>query len=193
MNKVIAFVLGAAAGSLVTWKLVEKKYKDLADEEIESVIQRFKERYDAAEFIQDADRVTYAHKDITDSIKNIDIDEYKAAVGDMGYSTPDEEDGCIYIEPGVDYIKPYVITPDEYGERDDLDTKSWTYYADFVLTDEIGEIVSEPEEIIGDALAHFGEYEDDSVFVRNENTECDYEILKHEKTFSEINRSDAND
>ena len=41
MNKsifgVIGFVLGAAAGSLVTWKLIEKKYQQIADEEVASV------------------------------------------------------------------------------------------------------------------------------------------------------------
>ena len=26
MNKVVAFVLGAATGSLVTWKILERKY-----------------------------------------------------------------------------------------------------------------------------------------------------------------------
>ena len=44
MNKVLMFALGAAVGSLITWKLLEKKYKDLADEEIASVVERFKNR-----------------------------------------------------------------------------------------------------------------------------------------------------
>ena len=29
MNKVLMFTLGAAVGSLITWKLLEKKYKDI--------------------------------------------------------------------------------------------------------------------------------------------------------------------
>ena len=37
-----------------------------------------------------------------------------------------------------------------------------------------------------DALDHFGEYEDDSVYIRDEINEMDYEILKSEKKFSEI-------
>ena len=40
MNKLFIFSLGAAAGSLLTWKLIEKKYKDLADEEIASVVEQ---------------------------------------------------------------------------------------------------------------------------------------------------------
>ena len=34
---VIAFLLGAGVGSIATWKLVETKYKKLAQEEIDSV------------------------------------------------------------------------------------------------------------------------------------------------------------
>ena len=44
MKNLLCFVTGAAIGSVVTWKLIEKKYKDLADEEIESVIETFKNR-----------------------------------------------------------------------------------------------------------------------------------------------------
>ena len=35
-----------------------------------------------------------------------------------------------------------------------------------------------------DSLNHFGEFEEDSVYVRNENIECDYEILKLEKSIN---------
>ena len=44
MKNLLYFVTGAAIGSVVTWKLIEKKYKDLADEEIESVKETFKNR-----------------------------------------------------------------------------------------------------------------------------------------------------
>ena len=43
MNKIFIFCLGAASGSLLTWKLIEKKYKDLADEEIASVVEYYRE------------------------------------------------------------------------------------------------------------------------------------------------------
>lgn len=188
MNKVIAFVLGAAAGSFITWKLVEKKYKQIADEEIESVIEQFKnrERADSGLTVGTAGLNLL---DASDDESEIEVAEYKGLVGNAGYAVEDEptDDSIIKVEVGDDTFAPYVISPQEFGENDLYDSKSWTYYADYVLTDEIGEIVSDPESIIGDALAHFGDYEDDSVYVRNEVTECDYEILKHDKTFSEVN------
>ena len=37
----LAFVMGASVGSLVTWKFVEKKYKQIAQEEIDSVKETY--------------------------------------------------------------------------------------------------------------------------------------------------------
>ena len=42
-------------------------------------------------------------------------------------------------------------------------------------------------ETIGkDSLTHFGEYEDDSVFVRNDRLKADYEILMDQRTYAEV-------
>lgn len=184
MKSFIAFALGAATGSLLTWKLVEEKYRQLANEEIESVREHYRNKNKNKEEIKqivvhhtgDNDNVTEWHKE--------DKAEYEKQVKDLGYSDEVQE---VFMEPGVDYIEPFVIRPEEYGDND-YEMKSLAYYADFVLADnDDDEIISDPESIIGDGLNHFGEYEDDSVHVRNINNECDYEILKHEKTFSEIN------
>lgn len=45
------------------------------------------------------------------------------------------------------------------------------------------------EEIVGDGLEHFGEYEEDSVFMRNDAKRCDYEILRDLRTFAEFKRT----
>lgn len=198
MNKLFIFVLGATIGSLVTWKIVDEKYKRLADEEIESVREYYKNK-EKEEKIEEECDISNTFEDYK-TIKA--VEEYSDKIVDLGYSIQkiNESDTTIteqhdvhevYISPVEEHIAPYVISPEEFGEIDCYDTKSWTYYADFVLTDEVGEIVFEPEEIIGDALEHFGEYEEDAVHVRNENLECEYEILKYEKTFSEINREDS--
>ena len=72
---------------------------------------------------------------------------------------------------------PYVIPPEEYDEND-YETESLTYYADGVLTDMYDNIIEDVEDTVGtDSLTHFGEYEDDSVFVRNDERQIDYEIL----------------
>ena len=70
--------------------------------------------------------------------------------------------------------KPYVIAPEEFGEEYEYDTISLTYYSDRVLTDDDDEIVEDVEDVVGfESLESFGEYEDDSVFVRNDRLKCD--------------------
>ena len=54
------------------------------------------------------------------------------------------------------------------------------------VSDENGVIIDEPEDIVGDALNHFGEYEEDSVFVRSDPKRCDYEILRDLRSYAEF-------
>ena len=84
---------------------------------------------------------------------------------------------------------PYVIPPEEFGEIEEYDTESLTYYQDGVLTDQDDSIIDNIDELIGeDSLTHFGEFEDDSVFVRNDKLRCDYEILRDLRNYSDVNR-----
>ena len=192
MKNLLCFVAGAAIGSVVTWKLIEKKYKDLADEEIESVIETFKNRKPRItkdNVKETVEKVINKWKEPKETVEDIVTSE--------GYYTEDEEETeeddesnyTVDVDPGVEVIVPYVITPEQFGEYDEYGTKTLTYYADNVLTDEIDNPITSDEMItmIGpDALDHFGEYEDDSVYIRDEMNEMDYEILKSEKMFSEI-------
>ena len=54
------------------------------------------------------------------------------------------------------------------------------------VIDENGVIIDEPKDIVGDALNHFGEYEEDSVFVRSDPKRCDYEILRDLRSYAEF-------
>ena len=191
MKNLLFFVAGATIGSVVTWKLIEKKYKDLADEEIESVKETFKnrkQRITKDEVKETVEKVINKWKEPKETVEDIVTAE--------GYYTEEEEteeddesNYTVDVDPGVEVIAPYVITPEQFGEYDEYGTKTLTYYADNVLTDEIDNPITsgEMETMIGpDALDHFGEYEDDSVYIRDEMNEMDYEILKSEKMFSEI-------
>ena len=114
------------------------------------------------------------------------ITEYTQRLQEAGYKdysrTIDEKPS------GTPGEVPYVISPDEFGELEDYTKVSLTYFADGVLADECGEIVDDVEEIINDGLDHFGEYEDDSVFVRSDAKRCDYEILKDLRDFSDFKK-----
>lgn len=86
--------------------------------------------------------------------------------------------------------KSYVITPEEFGTLDGYDEESLVYYkGDNVLAYESGKSITfkEMEEMVGaESLNHFGEYEDDSVYVRNNINKCDYEILMDLRKYSDV-------
>ena len=164
MNKIFIFTLGAAVGSVVTWKLVKDKYARIAQEEIDSVKEVFSKRNKPEESVEEKDEEPVPEPE--------EVAEYKSIINNCGYSVVER------VETMHD--KPYVIEPEIFGENPDYETISLTYYADGVLTDEKNCIIDpgEIESLIGEeSLDHFGEYEDDSVFVRNEERKIDYEIL----------------
>lgn len=157
MNAFI-FAVGAAIGSAVTWRLLRKKYEQLADEEIESVKKIYSERYD--------------NNDLDDYEEIVDDDDVKDLadiISKNGYSEESEVSELMN--------RPYVISPDEYDEND-YETETLYYYPDGVLTDVYDNPITDVEETVGkESLTRFGEYEEDSVFVRNDDLETDYEIL----------------
>ena len=204
LKGVLIFVLGAAAGSLATWKLIEKKYKDIAQEEIDSVKDTFSkmkkneypdklEDYPDFEEFDDSDDVEEEPKpeQKIDRNNKPDIVEYAKILSETGYTNYAERQdkkGKKGVEP-VEDERPYVISPDEFGEKDGYENVTLTYYADGVLTDYFDNVISNVDEVVGfDSLDHFGEYEDDVVFVRNEKMETDYEILRDLRDFNESDK-----
>lgn len=192
MKNLLCFVSGAAIGSVVTWKLIEKKYKDLADEEIESVIETFKNRKPRItkdEVKETVEKVINKWKEPKETVENIVTAEGYSIENEEEIDEDDESNYTVNVDNDIEVITPYVITPEQFGEYNEYGTKTLTYYADNVLTDEVDNPITSDEMVtmIGpDALDHFGEYEDDSVYIRDETNEMDYEILKSEKMFSEI-------
>lgn len=166
--KLIAFTAGMAVGSTITWMLLKTKYEQIAQEEIDSVKEMLASTKNNTVFEDEKP----------------DISVYTERLKELNYASDDEEKGES-TQMSID--DPYVIPPEEFDTLDDYNTCSLTYYADGVLTDEYDEIVDDIDYIVGkDSLNHFGEFEDDSVFVRNDSLKCDYEILKDLRTYSEI-------
>lgn len=194
MNKVsiFAFIFGAAIGSLVTWRLVKDKYAQIADAEIAEMEEYYSNKYtekentdeESPEPVKKAENIKYHQPDLF---------EYAKVLNDNGYTNYSSvEEAAEEIKRGVKDLnnEPYVISPSEFGELD-YEQESLTYYADGVLTDQQGNVIEDPNELVGPGFEdHFGEYEDDSVFVRNDNKKIDYEILKDLRKFSDLDLED---
>ena len=188
------FIFGAAIGSVVTWQYTKKKYEQIAQEEIDSVKETFsklkaKNKDNESEENNNVKTIVEKAKD------KPSIMEYAAWLRKQGYTNYSDTDSLSEdpnaseeeVDKNMINDKPYVISPDEFGEYYDYDTISLTYYADQVLVDEDDELVEDIEGTVGfESLNAFGMYEDDSVFVRNDRLKCDYEILLDQRKYSDV-------
>lgn len=189
MNKTIGFVmfvLGAAVGSAVTWQYTKKKYEQIAQEEIDSVREIFSRRESAAGVEITVSEPQTAK--IGKPEEKPDITEYAARLEREGYTNYSKASAeQKKEEQEAMEMKPYIISPEEFGEFEDYERISLSYYADQVLADEDNEKVEDVDNVIGlESLTHFGEFEDDSVFIRNDRLRCDYEILLDQRTYSDV-------
>lgn len=170
MNKIkgfIIFSLGVATGSLATWRYFKTKYEQIAQEEIDSVKERF------SKFKKSEAPVEKQDEPVQDQAVYNEIVHENGYVNYSGIRTKETK-----TEKNDMSDAPYVISPDEFGDLG-YETISLTYYAeDGMLTDDSDDPIDNIDEIVGtDSLFHFGEYEEDSVHVRNDRLQCDYEIL----------------
>ena len=177
LSNIIIFATGAAVGSLVTYKLVKAHCEQQADEVIKEMKAYYSKKYVGHEQSEptqgDTEHASGKQK----------VEEYRETLVENGYTNYNN----IAKEEVERVEKPYVIMPEEFGEIDGYETISLTLYADGVLTDDFNDPIEDIEHTVGkDSLDHFGEYEDDSVFVRNDRLKCDYEILTDHRKYSAV-------
>ena len=190
MNKtvttVMAFAVGAAAGVAATWKFFEEKYARIAQEEIDSVKEVFSKR-DRKE-VQPEKTEPVVEATIENPKEPIAMNKKVSAIIDYsGYSSSQDEKS---EEP-----KPYVIPPEAFGELEEegYTNVSLTFCSDQVVIDDNNDILEDVNDVIGfESLSHFGEYEDDAVYVRNDKLRCDYEILLDQRTSEQYIGDQAN-
>ena len=171
----------------------KKKYEQIAQEEIDSVKEVLTEQLKKLknDISEQPPNAQHVNEKLSEMAKNKpNLTEYAAKVHENGYTnysdvtkqeTSDKEDETVE--------KAYVISPDEFGEFEDYEKISLTYYADQVLADNNDDLVDDIENVVGfDSFNHFGEYEEDSVFVRNDWLKCDYEILADPRNYHDVKK-----
>ena len=191
LTNLFIFAVGAAIGSAVTWKLVKTKYERIAQEEIDSVKEMMSRRTNIDSVSKSLDELK---KDIHGKMDALNSEPTKKEVSTnesiikensyTNYANVKKED------KGEDdnMSKPYVIPPDEFGDCD-YKLETLTLYADGVLTNDMDIPIEDIETLVGmESLDHFGEWEDDSVFVRNDAFKTDYEILLDMRDYSDVEK-----
>ena len=188
LKNLFIFAVGAAAGAVATWKLLNDKYDKLYHEEVEAYKEYHKEKSDKAttepkpepEPEPEVKKEEHIHKVDQDPIMNKLRDTIERA-GYTDYSTTKVKN-----ESEEKDMRPYVIRPEELGDQIGYDVIELTYYADGVVAEE-DDVMDDVDEVIGiDSLGHFGQFEEDAVCVRNDRLKCDYQILLDERKYSDV-------
>lgn len=203
IKNLFIFGAGLAIGAGVTYKILKDKYEQLIQEEIDSVKEVFgrgKTTISADVDNKDKKEENANSKQKVEPLQigSKDKKDYENMIAYHRYATPSDEDEVIE-EPdnGVEIHEIerddfdrgdcYIIPPNEVGALCDYDLVTLTYYADGVLTDEMDEIVDgvgsrSSKEFVN----HFGEFEEDTVYVRDNVLKCDYEIARDIRKYSEV-------
>ena len=187
LSSVIIFCGGVFIGGFLTWDFFKTKYEKIADEEIASVKETFEHReprpdknYKVEEALKGNDEYINVSPGVSERIiKIIDSNGYR------NYSNTAIETDKKGGTADMELKQPYVITPEQYEDNVDYTKVSLTWYNDEVLEDDWGNVL-DPDDVIGsDALKTFGQYEKDSIFVRDDDEQIDYEVLLDTRSYKE--------
>lgn len=194
MNKCFIFAAGMAVGSVVTFGILKLRSERLPEENnedssdvirMDDVIKKRKEKEDSdkTETTKESQEIKTA-SDVAP--KNPDIIEYASIA--KKYSTESNEEKPKKVKEKKSRQSPYPITYEEFDENG-YDTQILIYHADGFLTDEKDNLIENIESLVGFAcLDGFGKNEDDpdTVYVRNEKLQTDYEILRVSTNYSDV-------
>lgn len=179
MKKLLIFLAGAAAGSLITWYFTKEYYRKKTDEEVNDVVTHFRNAYKRE--VEEPRRIQQE----TERQQRESWQEQKKAYYKMSqqYQPPDEPvpEAGYYPEPHPheDYTPPYEVTEEQVLDmmrmNDEWEQVELTYYeADDVVVED-REQMENWSEYVGPVSSKCfnsqGLY-----FVRNEKYKVDYEI-----------------
>ena len=182
LSAALLFTAGVAVGSLVTWKYFKSKYEVVEDEVEEKTEEADGETEERDPEVLESE-MSYKKPPLKEYVKMVETNGYVPKT----HMEEVEEEIANGEWDDKDVYEPYIIRPDEYGELHAYETLSLNYYADGVLTDELDNPIEDVESLVpADFADHFGEYDDNVVHVRNDNLECDYEILRDLRKFTDV-------
>lgn len=193
MKKLLIFLAGAAAGSLITWYFTKEYYRKKTDEEVNDVVAHFHNAY--MREVKEPRRVQQeAERQQRESWQEQKKAYYKMS---QQYQPPDEPvpEVGYYPEPHPheDYNPPYEVTEEQVLDmmrmNDEWEQVELTYYeADDVVVED-REQMENWSEYVGPVSSKCfnsqGLY-----FVRNEKYKVDYEIHYEPGNFGDTDDPD---
>lgn len=183
----LATVVGAAVGSVATWAVLKPYCEKLTQKAIDEVKETYS-RPKVEPYVGDNQGTNEPAPAPEKLERKKQTAEYEETLVRSGYTNYSDISSKKEADPEPVIDAPYVITPAEFGGVDGYDIQTLKYYeADDTLTDDDDNVVD--EDLVGSgALSAFGQYEDDTVYVRNERLKRDYEILREYGRYTDVLR-----
>ena len=179
MKGFFIFAAGVVAGAVAGAYLVKDKVMADAKQEIEEVREYYKSKKESKK------EETVEEQPVEEVKEEKKYEEIVVNSGYVNYNKPEQITQHSVLED-----EPYSIDPEEFGDKEEegWDTITLTYFADGVLIDDTDEIVEQPDVVVGlDNLKIFEEFPDATcVYVRNETWRTDFEILRDDWKWSDL-------
>ena len=179
MKGLFIFAAGVVAGAVTGAYLVKDKVMADAKQEIEEVREYYKSKKETKK------EETVEEQTVEEVKEEKEYEEIVVNSGYVNYNKPEQITQHSVLED-----EPYSIDPEEFGDKEEegWDTMTLTYFADGVLIDDTDEIVEQPDVVVGlDNLKIFEEFPDATcVYVRNETWRTDFEILRDDWKWSDL-------
>lgn len=182
IERILIFLGGFGVGAVVTYKLLDHKFRLLAEEEIQSV-----KEYARKNDIQKKggeEEITMVYDNGMKQTTIFDSDD-KVCVS---WNDEDKEDLKTH---DADLKKiPYLISMEAYNEEMyHFEKIGITFYeADHTFSADNDDIIDDISALVGDGYQYFGYLSDhpDLVYVRNYRLATDFELQKVEGSYQEI-------
>lgn len=180
MNKALYFIAGAVIGSGITFFVVDKRSRKREDEAVASV------RESLGKDIPKTEEKKEEEPNPSKEVPRETVEKFAQILKEAQYTDYADPDKIVE-ERKKPVDRPYVISPDEFGEFDDYENISLSFFADGILADDEFNIVDDPEDIVGsDFATRIDISGEDVVYVRNDAMKCDYEIARDTRRFDEL-------
>ena len=165
ISKYLYFVVGAAAGSVVTFFAAKSHYQKKAEAAINEVREYYKKEEDKAPIVEETE-------------------EKEQIIYTEGYSTPDQVKS--YQPEGL-VPNIHEISEEEYGNEEGYEAiPTYIYHSDGIIVDEGGDPIDQTTiaQTIG-ADIHTREFDGGALYLRNEAIKCDFEIIYDDAEYVE--------
>lgn len=190
----LIFAAGAVAGTVAGIGISKRHFEAIAAQEINEVRDYYRKAnkeladqlVDKTSDIKEEQAEEPAEKPIEEETKK----EYDNIIKYGNYVTTEEIDD---EEDDYSDDEPYIIDPSEFGNNGNYATQTCTYFADGVLVDDVDEVIEDPEKLVGNLHVDiFRDFDATSVYVRNDWMKMDFEILKDDWFWSDLDNVPSN-